>query len=194
LVWLVGSLECTISSTRVIDGSNHGFKDFHVAGATAKISGECGANISFGWLRIAFEKIDGGEHHSRRADPALRSAVFDERLLHRMKLVVVCGSLDRFYLTPIDLRDRNQTTIHDPPVDLHGASPALSLPTPLLRPGELQLLPQHIQQPRHRIHLDTLRLSINLEPDFAFLGHDTVRDQRAGKKGFKLLAWRWGQE
>src|SRR5690349_16435497 len=166
---LVGSLECTISSTRVIDGSNHGFENLHVAGAATQVTGQRRANVGFGWLRVSFEKIDRGEHHSRRADPTLRTAMFDKRLLHRMKVVVAGDTLDRLDLTAGDLCDRNETTIHDSPVDLYGASAALSFPTPLLGPGELQLLAQHIQQPRHRIHLNALLLSVNREREFALV-------------------------
>src|SRR5262245_17546141 len=152
---------------RVVYGPNHRFKYLHVTSTTTQISRQCRANICFGWLWIAIEQINCGQHHSRRADPALRSTMLYEGLLHRVKFFVAGNALDRCNLAASDLGHRHQTTIHDPAIDDHCASPTLPLATSFFRSSKQQLFSEHIEEPRHRKDLNALRLAVNCERDFA---------------------------
>src|SRR2546427_7868566 len=57
----------------------------HIPGAATKVPREPVANVCFARLRIFFQQTNGGHHHSRCADAALRPAAFDESLLHRVR-------------------------------------------------------------------------------------------------------------
>ena len=45
------------------------------------------ADLVVGGVGDPVEQIDGGQHHSRRAEAALQAMLFSERFLHRVQLV-----------------------------------------------------------------------------------------------------------
>src|ERR1051325_11652020 len=65
---------------------HHRLENLHVSGTPAKIPRQTVANLSFSWMGVLLEQIHGRNDHSRCADAALRAAMFDEGLLHRMQL------------------------------------------------------------------------------------------------------------
>jgi hypothetical protein len=145
--------------------AHYRFEDLHVASAATKISGETTANIAFSRLGISAEKIDSCQYHAGSTDPALSSAVIDERLLDRMQMVRAGNTLDRRYLGSIDLCNRNKATVHDLSVDDDGTRSTLAFATAFLGPGKLQLFTQHVKQARHRKHVELARLTIDLKLD-----------------------------
>src|SRR5438270_38087 len=119
-------------------------EDFHVAGAAAEISGQALAYVRLSGFWRAFEEADGGEHHARRADAALRAAALDHRALHGVEALAVGDSLDRGDLRPLDLREGDEATVDKFAVHDDRARAALALAAALLRAGEFQLLAQHV--------------------------------------------------
>src|ERR1044072_9424296 len=79
---------------------HHRVEDFHVAGAAAEITGESFADVGLGRVGHAFEEADGGEHHARRADAALRGAALAPRLLPRGGAVRPRGALAPSFFSP----------------------------------------------------------------------------------------------
>src|ERR1700730_1473221 len=61
-------------------GCDDGLENFGVAGAAAKVSRKAFADFGFGGLRVARQKINGGENHSWRADSALRATMRQKSL------------------------------------------------------------------------------------------------------------------
>src|ERR1043166_3004475 len=59
-----------------------GFKDLHIPSAPTKISREPFANCGVVRMRVLFQQTHSSDHHSWRADAALRATAFDESLLH----------------------------------------------------------------------------------------------------------------
>src|SRR5262249_2740553 len=90
-------------SWRVIAGScvgraagfDHRSKNFHIAGTAAEIAGEARADLGFGRVTIAREKVNRGKNHSGSADAALCAAVREKRLLHGVKMAGRCDAFDR---------------------------------------------------------------------------------------------------
>src|SRR5262245_33414094 len=107
---------------------HHRFKNFHIAGAPAKIPRQAVSNLSVRGLGNLFEQFHGGDYHPRRADAALGAAAFNERLLYGVQLVFAeRNTLDSFDRTTFDLRCRNQTAVHNLSVNHYSASAAFTL-------------------------------------------------------------------
>ena len=105
------------------------------------------------------------QDHSRRADAALRSAVRDERFLHRVQLPAVRNAFDRRQRRALHLQDRRQAAVDQLAVEEHRARAALPLAAAFLGAGQVQLLAQHVEQPRHRVGLDADGLAVDGERD-----------------------------
>jgi hypothetical protein len=58
-----------------------GFKNLHVAGASAKIARQSLANISACRLWVFAQQVNGGKNHSWSADAALRASEIEKSLL-----------------------------------------------------------------------------------------------------------------
>ena len=92
-------------------------------------------SVGFGFLS---SRSDGGHHHSRRADAALRAAAFDECLLHSVKLTFATAMPSIVLIVAaFDLRHRHQTTVDDLAVDEHGARATLAFAASFLRAGQM---------------------------------------------------------
>lgn len=78
-----------------------------------------------------------------------------------MQLVIAeRDAFDCFDRTAGDLRDRNQTTVHQLTVDQDTARAALAFTATLFSSGKAQLLAQHIEQALHRESMQRPRLAI----------------------------------
>ena len=75
------------------------------------------------------------------------------------------NAFDGRYLRSIDLGHGHETTVYYLAVDDDGARATLALATAFLCAGKLQLFPQHVEQPRHRKHLDPARFTVDCEGD-----------------------------
>src|SRR5712692_4133669 len=72
-------------------------ENLNVAGAAAQISRKSFADLRFGGAWVTRKKIHGCENHPRSADAALRAAMRDKSLLHRMQSVPIRNSFDGAY-------------------------------------------------------------------------------------------------
>src|SRR5207248_2520953 len=104
----------------------HGFDDVLVAGAAAQVAGQRPAHVLLGRVGVLVEERLGGQHHARRAEPALQTVLLPEALLQRMKLAGGGQALDGADLVPVDLDGQHGAGLHRAPVDQHGAGAASS--------------------------------------------------------------------
>src|ERR1044072_2770153 len=111
-------------------------EDFHVARTATEVSGETCADVGLVGLGRVFEKADGGEHHTRRADAALRAAALNHRALDGMQALTVGDTFDRTDVRALDLCGGDEATVDQPAVDEHRARAALALAAALLRPRQ----------------------------------------------------------
>src|SRR5688500_6363910 len=70
----------------LLGGRMDGAHDVMVARAPAEIPLETGADLLLGRMRVAAEQLVRRHDHSGRAEAALKSVLFGERLLQRMQL------------------------------------------------------------------------------------------------------------
>src|ERR1700730_868319 len=89
-----------------------GVDNLCVSGTTAEISGQALTDFSLGRLRMAREKIHGGQNHARRANPALRPSMREKCLLECMQTGSFGNPFNRANLRIVGLQDRYETTIH----------------------------------------------------------------------------------
>ena len=90
---------------------------------------------------MLLKQVHGRDDHSRCADAALRTAVFDECLLDCMQLSFAgCDAFDGFDLAILHLSDGHETTVNDLAVDNHRAGAAFAFAASLFCPGQAELL------------------------------------------------------
>src|SRR4030095_15252762 len=98
--------------------------------------------------------------HSRCADSALSTAVFNKRMLHSVQFVAVGDTFDCSDLSSFNLGHRHQTTVNDFSVEYDSARSAFPFATTFFGSGQLKLFAQHIQEARHGKDVDALPLVV----------------------------------
>ena len=110
------------------------------------------------------EQGHGGQDLARRAAPALKGVVADERLLHRMQAAVVAGQpFDRRDRAAVALRRERQARHDALAVEQHRARAAGALIAALLRAGQPELVAQRVEQRDAGIELQPVRPPVDLE-------------------------------
>src|SRR4028118_918217 len=106
----------------------HAFSDFfirecYILGDRPQIVSDVTRLAVFGFLQQRHRRT----YLPRSAVAALEAVVFDERRLHRMKIVAVSDPFDRRHLFPLAASGKCQTRKHAAPVNAHRTSAARSL-------------------------------------------------------------------
>ncbi len=114
---------------------------------------------------MPFKERHGGDHHAGRADAALRAATFEKRLLHGIQPLAAGDPLDRANVCSLCVDRGDEATVHDSAVQEHRARAAFAFPAAFFRAGEMQFLPQNIEQPGHRKRLHAARLAVDSTRD-----------------------------
>jgi hypothetical protein len=120
--------------------------NLHVARAHTKITGQCFANLFFGWIGITLQKGVTGYDHSRRAVTALKSVVFDEGFLYRAQVTVLCQTFDSRDFTAIRLDREMETGFNNFAVEEHGAGAALADDAADVSASETNILAEEMGQ------------------------------------------------
>src|SRR4051812_41281125 len=159
--------------------------DLRVARAAAEVAGDRLADRVLVGGAAGVDVDAGGHQHPRRADPPLRGACVEERLLELVerrglgRLWLPRGrgarrwdarigaarrkALDRSDEPSVDLADRHETGIDDLAVKHDRARAALPFPAALLRPGQAEILAEDVEQPPHAGDVDLDRLRVDEE-------------------------------
>src|SRR5439155_21636571 len=87
----------------------------------------------------------------------------DERLLKRMRLLECTESFQRGDLHPGHGPDRCDAGTDRAPLSEHCAGAALSEPTAELRPAQVEIVAEHVQQRRCWIHVHSMRTAVDSE-------------------------------
>src|SRR5205823_1193967 len=94
---------------------------------------------------------------------ALRAAAREERPLDGVELAALGDALDRPDLGALRVERGNEAAVDERAVDDDRARAALALAAPLLRPRELELLAEHVEEPRHGMRADRHRAAVHGE-------------------------------
>src|SRR5215470_3111457 len=141
----------------------HRFDDLRVAGAAAEIPGKPFADLVCGGLGLLLEQMKCGKNHSWGAYAALCAATFQKSLLKRAQSPVSGQTFDRSDSCILGLKHGDEATIHQHAVDQYAARATLAFSTAFLRSRQPQLVPQHVQQALHRIHVHGHRSSVYIQ-------------------------------
>jgi hypothetical protein len=107
--------------------------------------------------------MKGRENHSWRTNAALRASALEKGLLQDIQLPPHGQSLDRNNVRTSCLQDGHKAAIHQFAVHQYGARATLPFPASFLRAGQIEFVPQYIQQPLHRIDMHGGPLAVDLE-------------------------------
>ena len=142
------------------------FNNLVVARATAKIAHHPILDLVLSGSRILVEQSLGSNHLTRSADAALKTAVLDEALLHRMELAVLRQTLNCRDLVPIGHdRERDTRTDHFI-IHQHRAGAADSNAASLLGAGQTQVVTQTVDQQSIGRNLKLMLFAIHAQFDF----------------------------
>ena len=137
-------------------------------------------NLLVTGARVLVEKRLGGKDDAIQTETALSGLLVDERLLERMRRLRRAQAFKRD-----DLRAGHGAHARDAGSDRlavgdDGAGTALSLAAPELRPTELQVVAQDLQQRRRGIDIHALRTPVDSQVKMAMKGaYNRLRSPRS---------------
>src|SRR5712692_11591276 len=123
-----------------------GLDDLGVAGAPADVARERLPDLCLGRVRVAAQKVRGGDDQAGCAEAALHRAGFDEGFLRRVQLAVRRESLDGRHLPALRLSGQHKARADERAIEEDGARTTLALLARVLRAVETEPLPQHVQE------------------------------------------------
>jgi len=156
-------------------GVEHGLDDLAVARASTQDPAHGVEDLAFGRLSVGGQQRIGGHQHAGRADPALGTAVAEERGLDRSERGTIGKPLDRCHVAAADLAERDQAGTHRLAIEPYGARPTVAGVAADLRARQAQIVTEDLAEPPHRIAVDLDLAAIDPERRRArrHLGHAT---------------------
>src|SRR5579864_3371321 len=170
---------------------------------TAQHAGHRFLNLGVAGPRILVEESLGGHDHAVDAEAALRRPLVNKRFLNRVRLF---ESSDAFQRGDVGARycidgryaGADRLTLYD-----HRARSALPQAATELRPAQLQIVAQHIQQRSRRVHIHGVRPAVDFQIDCAHVPSLTriiavvwtasPRGTQVGStRSILILVWRGG--
>lgn len=117
----------------------------------------------------------GGDEESRRAITALRSAQIGERFLQRMQTSVVDEPFDGRDVRALAIDAEHEARQHGPAVEQDGTGAALAKLAAVLRPAQIQILTQDLEQRFVRSERDFGRLAVDGQGDVGVFHAGSIR-------------------
>ena len=143
----------------------HRLDDLFVPGAAAQVPGKPILDLGAGRLRDSVEQGLRRDELARDAEPALRRATVEERLLERAQPSVDRQPLDGRHLCSVGLHAEHQARVDAAPVDEHRARTALPDEAALLGAGQGEILTEDIEQGVVRLDLDRAVAAVDRDLD-----------------------------
>src|SRR6478752_1455675 len=143
--------------------------DVLVARAAAVVALERVADLAVGRLGVPGEEVGRDHDHARRAEAALEAVLLPERLLQRMEAVAGGEALDRRDAAAVRLDREHRAALHGVAVDVDGAGAALARVAADVGAGELEVLPNELDE--EASGLDVRLPSLTVDRERNMLGH-----------------------
>src|SRR5262249_49834944 len=125
---------------------HHRLDDLVVPRAAAQIARQPVADLRLGGLEIPLEQGLRGDEHAGRADAALERRVLEELLLERMEPLPVRHALDGLDPPAAHLAAQDEAGADQPAVERDAAGATVARGAALLAPGQVQRVPEHVEQ------------------------------------------------
>src|ERR1700733_1795885 len=142
---------------RSFDGLIH----LAVSGATAEISAERAANFWLCWFWIFGKQMLDGHNESRSTVTALCSAPVAVSFLNCRETAVLAHALDRRNFLTFATSRQQRARHHRNTVDEYSAGAARGVVTAALGSGEVEVLPQYIEQQFARLECELVSAAVN---------------------------------
>src|SRR2546428_2945510 len=152
-----------------------------VARTPAEVARDRVADLLLGGLRVVVEQGRRRHQHAGNAEPALRHAVADERVLDGRERSRPRQPLDRRDRAPARLHRQHEAARHEPAVEVDGARAAVAGPAALLGAGETEVLAERVEQRHVRLHERLHRLAVHGTAQELFGHHGPPIDQAVAR-------------
>ena len=143
-----------------------------IAGAAAEVAHHPIFDFVFGRMGVEVQQGLGGDDLPRRTDAALEATVVYERLLHRVKLPLVCDALDGRDFGALDGGGQSDAGGVQLSVNQHGAGTADAHAATLLGAGQPQVIAQEVQQEASRWDVGLAFHAVDIQ--LSHLRHNSV--------------------
>jgi hypothetical protein len=147
-------------------GALHSLNDVLIAGAAAQIALKGMTYLFFCGIRIALQNLGRSHNHAWCAESALQSVVLPERLLHRMKIALLCQAFNGRYASAVSLRGQNRAGLHGLSIEHDGACAAERGLATDVSSRKAEHIAQVVDQQHARLNFALVRGSIHSEVDF----------------------------
>src|SRR5262249_29710740 len=144
-------------------GLSDGGDDVRIGTAAADVATHDLADLLVGARPSLRQQRDRRHDLARRAEAALKPIVANERFLHGVQAAVTRQTLDRRHLAAVALRRPRQARQHALAVGQDRAGPAPPLVAPLLGAGQLEPIPQRVQQRHAAVKPQPPRAAVNAQ-------------------------------
>src|SRR5487761_460390 len=151
--------------SQLLGRPQHRLHDVLVAGAAAQVAGQRPPHVFLGRVRVAVEQGLGGQHHARRAEPALEPVLLPETLLERVQLARRGQALHGGDLAAVDLHREHRAGLDRPAVDEHRAGTAVGRVAAPVRAGQPDAAADQVGEQQPRLDLRHLLLAVDRDPD-----------------------------
>jgi len=98
------------------------------------------------WCCFSRKQGHDRHHHARRAVPTLQRSCLDKRGLHRVQTFLGSQPLHRGYSSAVERLDVQGAGPRGNLIDEYCARAALRLTAAVLRSGQTQIVPEHLEQ------------------------------------------------
>ncbi len=146
-------------------GPQHRLDDVLVAGAAAQVARQRPAHLVLGRVGVLVEQRLGGQHHARRAEPALQAVLLLEALLDRVQLARPCQPLDGGDLVAVGLHGEHRAALHRRAVEEHGAGAAVGGVAAGVGAGQPEALAQQVGQQQPGLDVGGTPLAVDRDGD-----------------------------
>src|SRR5581483_4589055 len=127
--------------------------DVLVAGAAAHRAADGLADLLGRGIGVNVEQRPGGDHHGRRAEPALEAVLPHEPFLDRVEPPVLLHPLDGADLPAGGHGRQHGAALHRHAVHGHDADAAVRGVAPPVRAGQPEVVPEEVHEEQPRLHL-----------------------------------------
>jgi len=142
-------------------GVLNGLDNVVISSAAAKVTFQGVSNLGLGRIRIALEKLHGGEDHAWGAKATLKAMFFPESFLNWMELSVGCQALDRHDACPISLYREDGARLDRFTVDEDGACAALGRVAANVGAGQPQDIAQVMNEKETRFYVVLIGFAVD---------------------------------
>ena len=145
--------------------AEHGLQDPLVRAAPAQVAVQRRAYVGLGRRRVVAQQGHRADDHPRRAVAALGRLLVHHRLLYRVHRAAVRQALHRGDVLALGRPGREVTGGPGPAADEHEARAAQPDPAAEPRPGQPEVLAQHVEQGSVRLAPDEPLRAVNRRPN-----------------------------